>query len=83
MRGAEQGGAVGAARGAGVGILNFGAKVSSGALGLVTYSGQGLYQSMRSTAREGDEPAGQGGQARRGAAIVRAFVAGNGECGQC
>jgi len=89
MRGAEQGGAVGAARGAGVGILNFGAKVSSGALGLVTYSGQGLYQSMRSTARrdtsrlvkearraEGPYAVGSAGELDT-QAIVRAFVAGN------
>ncbi|KAJ6442575.1 UDP-glucose,sterol transferase [Purpureocillium lavendulum] len=53
IRGAEHEGAVGAARGAGVGLLNFGTKVSSGALGLVAYSGQGLYQSLRAAARSG------------------------------
>ena len=47
VRGAERDGALGAARGSGVGLLNFGAKMSSGLLGLVAYSGQGLYLSAR------------------------------------
>lgn len=47
VRGAERDGALGAAGGAGVGLLNFGAKMSSGLLGLVAYSGQGLYLSAR------------------------------------
>lgn len=51
VRGAEQGGAVGAVKGAGIGMANFGAKLSSGALGIVTYPGQGVYQSLRATAK--------------------------------
>lgn len=47
IRGAEQGGAIGAVKGAGVGILNLGSKVSSGLLGIVSYPGEGVYQSLR------------------------------------
>ncbi|EFY84436.1 hypothetical protein MAC_09514 [Metarhizium acridum CQMa 102] len=51
VRGAERGGVVGAIKGAGIGLANSGAKLSSGALGIVTYSGQGVYQSLRATAK--------------------------------
>ncbi|KAK4099183.1 glycosyltransferase family 1 protein [Parathielavia hyrcaniae] len=47
VEGAKKDGALGAAKGAGVGLLNMGAKVSSGVVGLVSLSGQGLYLSGR------------------------------------
>jgi hypothetical protein len=47
VKGAKKDGALGAAKGAGVGLLNMGTKVSSGVLGLVAFSGQGLYLSGR------------------------------------
>jgi hypothetical protein len=47
VRGAKTEGAAGAAKGVGIGLLNFGAKVSSGTLGLVALPGQGIYQSAR------------------------------------
>jgi hypothetical protein len=47
VKGARKEGALGAAKGAGVGLLNMGTKVSSGVLGLVAFSGQGLYLSGR------------------------------------
>lgn len=49
IRGAKKDGALGAAKGAGVGLLNMGTKVSSGIVGLVALSGQGVYQSARAT----------------------------------
>ncbi|KAK4118847.1 glycosyltransferase family 1 protein [Parathielavia appendiculata] len=48
VQGARKEGALGAAKGAGVGLLNMGTKVSSGVLGLAALSGQGLYLSGRS-----------------------------------
>ncbi|KAF5672275.1 putative sterol glucosyltransferase [Fusarium heterosporum] len=47
VRGAKKDGASGAAKGVGIGLLNLGAKVSSGAVGLVALPGQGMYQSAR------------------------------------
>ncbi|RBR15604.1 uncharacterized protein FIESC28_07245 [Fusarium coffeatum] len=47
IRGGKEGGAAGAAKGVGIGLLNMGTKVTSGAMGLVTLPGQGLYQSAR------------------------------------
>ncbi|GAB1310098.1 Sterol 3-beta-glucosyltransferase [Madurella fahalii] len=47
VRGAKREGALGAAKGVGVGLLNMGTKFSSGVLGLVAFSGQGLYLSAR------------------------------------
>lgn len=47
VRGAERDGALGAAKGVGVGLLNMGTKLSSGVLGLIAFSGQGLYLSAR------------------------------------
>ncbi|KXX80126.1 Sterol 3-beta-glucosyltransferase [Madurella mycetomatis] len=47
VRGAKREGALGAAKGVGVGLLNMGTKLSSGVLGLVAFSGQGLYLSAR------------------------------------
>lgn len=52
VRGAKKEGALGAAKGAGVGLLNMGTKVSSGVLGLVSLSGQGLYLSGRALAHK-------------------------------
>ncbi|CAI6097607.1 unnamed protein product [Clonostachys chloroleuca] len=50
VRGAKEGGAAGAAKGAGVGLLNLGTKMSSGLVGLVAFSSQGLIKSMHSVA---------------------------------
>jgi hypothetical protein len=47
VRGARKEGAAGAAKGVGIGLLNLGTKVSSGALGLVALPGQGAYLSAR------------------------------------
>ncbi|KAF4335669.1 sterol glucosyltransferase [Fusarium beomiforme] len=47
VRGAKKEGAIGAAKGAGIGLLNVGTKFSSGAMGLVMYPGQGIYQTAR------------------------------------
>lgn len=47
IRGAKKEGALGAAKGAGIGLLNLGTKVSSGIVGLVAMPGQGIYQSTR------------------------------------
>ncbi|KAK4149937.1 sterol 3-beta-glucosyltransferase [Chaetomidium leptoderma] len=48
VQGAKRGGgALGAAKGAGVGLLNLGAKMTSGVLGLTAYTAQGLYMSAR------------------------------------
>ncbi|KEY73856.1 hypothetical protein S7711_10116 [Stachybotrys chartarum IBT 7711] len=49
IRGARQEGGLSAAKGAGIGLLNAGTKVTSGVLGLVAFSGQGIYQSVRLT----------------------------------
>ncbi|KEY74321.1 hypothetical protein S7711_00477 [Stachybotrys chartarum IBT 7711] len=46
-KGAREGGVVGGAVGLGKGLLGFGTKVVSSPLGLVTYSFQGIYQSLR------------------------------------
>ncbi|KAM0550288.1 hypothetical protein ACHAPJ_008958 [Fusarium lateritium] len=47
VRGAKKEGAAGAAKGVGIGLLNLGTKISSGAIGLVALPGQGIYQSAR------------------------------------
>ncbi|PCD29870.1 hypothetical protein FGRA07_10484 [Fusarium graminearum] len=47
IRGGKKNGAAGAAKGVGIGLLNMTTKVTSGAVGLVTMPGQGIYQSAR------------------------------------
>ncbi|KAM0209489.1 hypothetical protein ACHAQD_011160 [Fusarium lateritium] len=47
VRGAKADGAAGAAKGAGIGLLNLGTKISSGVIGLVALPGHGVYQSAR------------------------------------
>ena len=47
VEGAKKDGALGAAKGAGVGLLNLGTKMGSGLLGLTSYTAQGLYLSAR------------------------------------
>lgn len=47
MRGAKEQGALGAAKGAGVGVLDLSTKMLSGTLGLLMLPGQGIYQSVR------------------------------------
>ncbi|KAH7186145.1 UDP-glucose,sterol transferase [Fusarium flagelliforme] len=51
VRGAKKEGAVGAAKGVGIGVLNLTTKVSSGALGLLTFTSQGAYKSARASMR--------------------------------
>ncbi|KAM0284676.1 hypothetical protein ACHAQH_001830 [Verticillium albo-atrum] len=51
VRGAKKEGAVGAAKGVGIGVLNLTTKVSSGALGLITFTSQGAYKSVRASMR--------------------------------
>jgi hypothetical protein len=48
VKGAKEEGAIGAAKGLGTGVLDFTTKVSSGALGLFTFTSQGAYMSARS-----------------------------------
>lgn len=43
IKGAKKDGALGAAKGAGIGLLNMGTKLTSGVIGLVAFSGQGVY----------------------------------------
>jgi len=47
VRGAKKEGAAGAAKGVGIGLLNLGTKVSSGAIGLFALPSQGAYMSAR------------------------------------
>ena len=47
VRGAKKDGAMGALKGSGVGLLNFGTKTSSGLMGLMTMPSQGIYKSGR------------------------------------
>ncbi|KLO81264.1 putative sterol glucosyltransferase [Fusarium fujikuroi] len=47
VRGAKKEGAAGAAKGVGIGLLNLGTKVGSGALGLFALPSQGAYMSAR------------------------------------
>ncbi|KAJ7705318.1 hypothetical protein B0H17DRAFT_1037634 [Mycena rosella] len=51
-KGAKEEGAWGMAKGFGKGALGFSAKISSGALGLVAYPGQGIYKSIRAAAHD-------------------------------
>ncbi|KAI7783448.1 glycosyltransferase family 1 protein [Diaporthe eres] len=46
VRGAQQGGAVGAIKGVGRGLLGLGTGVSAAAMGIVAYPGWGIYQSI-------------------------------------
>lgn len=46
VRGAQQGGAVGAIKGIGRGLLGLGTGVSAAAMGIVAYPGWGIYQSI-------------------------------------
>lgn len=49
IRGAKKAGALGAAKGVGIGLLNMGTKSTSGVLGLVAFPIHGMYQSVRAT----------------------------------
>ncbi|KAL2126096.1 hypothetical protein VTI74DRAFT_1700 [Chaetomium olivicolor] len=51
VEGGKREGAVGVVKGMGKGVVGMAKKVTSGVLGLVSYSGQGVYQSTRSTSR--------------------------------
>ncbi|KAM0594293.1 hypothetical protein ACHAP6_000851 [Verticillium nonalfalfae] len=86
VRGAKKEGAVGAAKGVGIGVLNLGTKVSSGALGLLTFTSQGAYKSVRASMRrdtrrtikqarqtEGEAIMREGKQVPDAGAVLRAF----------
>lgn len=71
MRGAKKEGAVGAAKGVGIGVLNLGTKVTSGALGLVTFTSQGAYKSAYASLRRDTRRAVKQAVQAEGEAIVR------------
>ncbi|EGY14047.1 hypothetical protein VD0002_g1265 [Verticillium dahliae] len=86
VRGAKKEGAVGAAKGVGIGVLNLGTKMSSGALGLLTFTSQGAYKSVRASMRrdtrrtikqarqtEGEAIMREGKQVPDAGAVLRAF----------
>ncbi|KFA51504.1 hypothetical protein S40293_10056 [Stachybotrys chartarum IBT 40293] len=51
VRGAKKEGAKGAAKGMGIGVLNLATKMSSGTLGLLTFTSQGAFKSARAAMR--------------------------------
>jgi hypothetical protein len=51
IRGAKKEGAKGAAKGVGIGVLNLATKLSSGSLGLLTFTSQGVFKSARTAMR--------------------------------
>jgi hypothetical protein len=51
VRGAKKEGAKGAAKGVGIGVLNLATKLSSGTLGLLTFTSQGAFKSARTAMR--------------------------------
>jgi hypothetical protein len=86
VRGAKKEGAVGAAKGVGIGMLNLTTKVSSGALGLLTFTSQGAYKSVRASMRrdtrriikqarqmEGEAILREGKEVADEGAVIRAF----------
>ncbi|KIL85261.1 hypothetical protein FAVG1_11691 [Fusarium avenaceum] len=71
VRGAKKEGAVGAAKGVGIGVLNLTTKVSSGALGLLTFTGQGVYKSVRASMRRDTRRTIKQSRQAEGVAILR------------
>lgn len=71
VRGARKEGAVGAAKGVGIGVLNLTTKVSSGALGLLTFTGQGVYKSVRASMRRDTRRTIKQSRQAEGVAILR------------
>ncbi|KPA38834.1 udp- transferase [Fusarium langsethiae] len=71
VRGAKKEGAVGAAKGVGIGVLNLTTKVSSGTLGLLTFTSQGAYKSVRASMRKDTRKTIKQSRRAEGIAIVR------------
>ncbi|KAM0321825.1 hypothetical protein ACHAQA_009922 [Verticillium albo-atrum] len=71
VRGAKKDGAVGAAKGMGIGVLNLTTKVSSGALGLLTFTSQGAYKSVRASMRRDTRRIIKQARQKEGVAILR------------
>jgi hypothetical protein len=71
VRGAKKEGAVGAAKGLGIGVLNLTTKVSSGALGLLTFTSQGAYKSVRASMRRDTRRAIKQSRQAEGVAMLR------------
>lgn len=71
VRGARKEGAVGAAKGVGIGVLNLTTKVSSGALGLLTFTSQGVYKSARASMRRHTRMTIKQSRQAEGIAILR------------
>ncbi|SPJ85725.1 related to sterol glucosyltransferase [Fusarium torulosum] len=71
VRGAKKEGAVGAAKGVGIGVLNLTTKVTSGTLGLLTFTSQGAYKSVRASMRRDTGRTIKQSRRAEGIAIVR------------
>ncbi|RGP70242.1 udp-glucose,sterol transferase [Fusarium sporotrichioides] len=71
VRGAKKEGAIGAAKGVGIGVLNLTTKVTSGTLGLLTFTSQGAYKSVRASMRRDTRRAIKQSKQAEGIAIVR------------
>ncbi|KAF7545181.1 hypothetical protein G7Z17_g9369 [Cylindrodendrum hubeiense] len=52
-KGGKEGGALGAAKGVGKGLLGMASKTASAAVGIVAYPGHGIYQSVRTLVKSG------------------------------
>ncbi|KAJ6026610.1 uncharacterized protein N7446_004790 [Penicillium canescens] len=71
VRGAKKEGALGAAKGVGIGVLNLTTKVTSGTLGLLTFTSQGAYKSARASMRKDTGRAIKQSMRAHGIAILR------------
>lgn len=71
VRGAKKEGAFGAAKGVGIGVLNLTTKVTSGTLGLLTFTSQGAYKSARASMRKDTGRAIKQSMRAYGIAILR------------
>ncbi|VTO94337.1 unnamed protein product, partial [Fusarium graminearum] len=71
VRGAKKDGTVGAAKGLGIGVLNLTTKVTSGTLGLLTFTSQGAYKSLRTSMRRDTRRTIKQSKQAEGVAILR------------
>ncbi|KAG8664776.1 uncharacterized protein FPOAC1_013556 [Fusarium poae] len=71
VRGAKKEGTVGAAKGVGIGVLNLTTKVTSGTLGLLTFTSQGAYKSVRASMRRDTRKTIKQSRQAEGIAIMR------------
>ncbi|CEF79773.1 unnamed protein product [Fusarium graminearum] len=71
VRGAKKDGTVGAAKGLGIGVLNLTTKVTSGTLGLLTFTSQGAYKSLRASMRRDTRRTIKQSKQAEGVAILR------------